>query len=910
MSEDLQQGLALRIDLDHRINFAMQQNDVPVVKALRVENNSTLELRDIECRIAVEPSFALPWATRIAAIAPGSSYDVKSIDLELLPAFLWDLTEGVRGKLVAEVTAAGGVTSQTTIPIDLLARDEWGGLSSLPEILAAFVTPNNPAVEATLRTAAASMSQWTGDPSLNGYQSQDPRRVYRMAGAVYAALQQLGLTYVNPPASFEQAGQRVRLPDRIVWSKMATCLDLALFAAACLEQSGLHPLVIVVRGHAFTGVWLNDQSFPEPSIEDGLRLRKRVDLTEIAVFDPTGVTARPALSFEQAVLAARKRLEAPDTFLCAIDVFRARKGRIRPLPEHVARQATSVGAKPAPDSPIQPPTAPDTSGIVVGARPNPSEGEASETPASRLDRWRRKLLDLSLRNRLLNFRATKKTLPLLCPDLGMLEDKLAAGSTFHLFPRPKDLGPNDPRDAATHTRRTGEEGLESMLLEELQSSRLHANSTQEDLDRRTVEIYRAARLGLEEGGASALYLALGFLVWYETEKSEQPRRAPILLLPVELHRKSIREGFTLSLAAEDPRVNVTLLEMLRLDFEISIPGLDPLPEDDSGLDVAGILRRVREAIRDIDRWDVVEDAKIGLFSFAKFLMWRDLNERVADLLKNPVVSHLVNRPNEPFVEGGPFPRADRLDDERKPNQTFCPLSADSSQLAAIVAAAEGRSFVLEGPPGTGKSQTITNLIAHCLAEGKTVLFVSEKMAALDVVHRRLVEIGLQRYCLQLHSNKAHKQDVIRQLAEALHQASAHSEAEWARETERLAALRSSLNGYVHALHDRRSTGETVFQATSRLIGLRDIPRVELRWPGPEALEEARLSAIRDAVERLATAGANCGEVAHHPLSTNVEKWSRMNAEKLTTPRSGRGAAFESAPPFLSSSDQAGLTVGA
>src|SRR5690606_10348036 len=190
------------------------------------------------------------------------------------------------------------------------------------------------------------------------------------------------------------------------------------------------------------------------------------------------------------------------------------------------------------------------------------------------------------------------------------------------------------------------------------------------------------------------------------------------------------EGFSIRLGDEDARVNVTLLEMLRREHGITIPGLDPLPEDESGLDVPGILNAFRHAVRDIDRWEVIEAARVGLFSFSKFLMWRDLSQRLQDLLKNPVVDHLVNRPGQPFDDMSTFPSADRLDEERPLSGTFCPLPADSSQLAAVFAAADGKSFVLEGPPGTGKSQTITSLIAHCLAEGKSVLFVSEKMAAL------------------------------------------------------------------------------------------------------------------------------------------------------------------------------------
>ena len=864
MTDEISQAVNVRVDLDDRVNFAMQQNDVPMIKVLHIENHTDAPLSDLEVRIAAEPAFALNWTSRVAAVGAQSIYNIDAIDLELSPKFFEELSERVRGRCRAEVRWEGKILAECSARVDLLARDEWGGLSSLPEILAAFVLPNHPAVNQILRSTAEFMSQWTGDPSLNGYQSKNPRRVYTMAGAVYASLQNMELTYVNPPASFEDEGQRVRLPDKILESRMATCLDVALLAAGCLEQIGLNALVLLVRGHAFSGVWLGDDCFPESAVDDGLRIRKRVDLSEIVVFDPTGVTARPALTFERAVTEAKHRLAANEMFLCAIDLRRARKGRIRPLPERVARPDAPVESRLTAEAAGSEPSAPDVSALAVDPLVEASENEpAVETPITRLDRWRRMLLDLSLRNRLLNFRDTKKTLRLLCADLGQIEDALASGATFQILPQPSDLGEFDPRDSATHLRRTGDQGIEELLRDELKARRLYVKATPEELERRLIEIYRAARLDIEEGGASTLYLAIGFLGWYETEKSAHRRLAPLLLLPLELHRKSVREGFTLRLAEEDTRINVTLLELLKQDYGLVITGLDPLPMDESGLDVPHILRTVRQGVRDIDRWDVLEDVRIGLFSFRKFLMWRDLSERADDLMKNKVVEHLVNRPDQPFESDGDFPQADRLDQKRAPTDTFCPLPADSSQLAAVFAAVEGRSFVLEGPPGTGKSQTIANLIAHCLTEGKTVLFVSEKMAALNVVHRRLAGVGLGRYCLELHSNKTHKRDVIGQLANALQLVEVGSQEEWEQEARRLAELRHELNVYVQALHQKRSTGETVFQATSRLIGLRDVPRVELRWPTPDALDASGLAALRDLVERLATAGTTCGEIAGH-----------------------------------------------
>lgn len=857
----------LRAEVDRRVNFAMQQNDVPVVKLVHVENTSELPLRDLRLRITPQPVFAGPWEARADVIEGKATWTLKEVDLALSSQYLSGLTERLRGELRFELFQGDERIAELIEYVQLLAHDEWGGLSSLPEILAAFVMPNHPATEGVLRAASDILGGWTGDPSLSGYQSKEPKRVYITAASIYAALQTLSITYINPPASFESEGQRIRLPDRIAESRMGTCLDLAVMTAGCLEQAGLHPLVVILRGHAVTGVWLREECFSEPAIEEPLRLRKRVDLGEIAVFDPTCLTFPAAPAFDGAVQEAKRRLVNPQEFLCAIDIRRARKGQIRPLAVRVERRegGTDADAGRVPGGPAE---APDASGIDTLAAPAVKvEDGAQETPASRLERWRRQLLDLSLRNRLLNFRDTKKTISLLCADLPALEDALAGGVTFQVLPRPKDLSEQDPRDPDAHRRRTGDDALAALLREELKAKRIYADLNPQELDRRLLEIYRAARLGLEEGGASALYLAIGFLSWYETPESSESRLAPILLLPLELHRRSVREGFTLRLADDEPRLNVTLLELLKQDHGVTVQGLEPLSKDESGLDVPRILRTFREAIRDIDRWDVLDNVQVGIFSFAKFLMWRDLAERSQDLMKNAVVDHLVNHPNEEFEAGASFPSPTTLDEERAPLDTFCPLPADASQLAAVFAAAEGRSFVLEGPPGTGKSQTITNLIAHNVANGKRVLFVSEKMAALNVVHDRLQKVGLGRYCLELHSNKAHKQAVLAQLNDVLTHTEARLPENWRHEAERLAALRGELNDYVNALHLRRFTGETIFEATSKLIGLRNARSVGLHWPSPDSLDSEGLANLRDLVDRLAKAGGAVGGISGHPWRT-------------------------------------------
>lgn len=605
-------------------------------------------------------------------------------------------------------------------------------------------------------------------------------------------------------------------PDRILEGRVATCLDLALLFASTLEQAGLRSVVLMKQGHAWVGVWLHEASFSLPLTEDVQAVRKRVDTGEFLVFETTGVaqhhSRRPSLRI--AVEQGQDHLQEEDTFLYAVDIHMARGVQIKPLPSKTApirrqEQMEDEAPEAIEPTPQLPPLDPEFLA--------PIDLAAEDTPEGRLAKWKSKLLDLTLRNRLLNFKATKTTLQLVAPNLGALEDKLAVGNEFKLKPLPSLMEGSDPRSAEVHAGRSGRAPLDDMATESLANSELIGRASSDALDASLLALFSAARTGLEEGGANTLYLALGMLKWTEVEGAESSHLAPILLIPVSLTRQSVKSGFRLRRHDDEAIVNPTLLQLLKSTFELSIPGLDSaLPTDESGVDVPRILQAFRIAVREIAGWEVLDQAHLGIFSFTKYLMWKDLQDRTEALKNNRVVKHLIENPGKAFAFDPSEQRERRLDDY-KPQEILSPKLADSSQLQALCAVDAERDLVLEGPPGTGKSQTITNLIAHTLAKGKSVLFVSEKMAALEVVHRRLSDVGLGPFCLELHSAKASKAGVLQQLGAALSVTSSRTVADWNREAERLAALRQDLNALVHALHKEHRTGLTVFEAIGACI---------------------------------------------------------------------------------------------
>ena len=861
--------LGLELDSVPRINYAMHQNAAPLVRGLVVRNTGDRPLEGLLVGVSSQAPAVGSWETRVERLDPGDVYRCERPPVRLDRDVLANQDEREVFELVAAVRQNGSVLAEVRRPLEVLAYNEWAGVGVLPELLAAFVQPNHPDLQPLLGKVRDHLRTWTRDPALAGYQRPDPARVRLTVAAVYQTIQDLDITYVNPPASFEARGQKIRTVEDVLRTRMGTCLDLAALSAALLEQAGLNPLVPIIPGHAFAGCWLAGETVPDVVHDDAARIRNGVRLGELLLFDPALATHRPALaSFERAERVGAELVGADSaaptrSFVCVVDVRAARVIGVQPLP---ARKSTAAYEVPlTPTAPVAPDVAPggsaELSVLVERAVNADARQRATDEPSrDRIDRWKTQLLDLSRRNRLLHFRETVQTLELLAPNLAELEDRLAAGEAFTVRSRPEHLVVSDAEGDGSEPG-----ALDRFLQTELGARRLCAPYSQRETDKKLLTIFRTARTNRQESGASMLFLAFGFLRWCEDERGTVERLAPVLLLPLELRRENAGAPFHLGLADDEARLNTTLLEMLRKEHGLEVRGLDPPPEDASGLDIDQIFTQFRRAVKHKRGWEVVERAFVGLFSFTKFLMWNDLEARKEEIFAHPVVRHLAGEGVLDADSAGAFPAPRSLDEVLHPADTYCPLDADSSQLVAVLAAAGGRTFVLEGPPGTGKSQTITNLIAQCLANGKTVLFVSEKLAALEVVERRLGAIGLGPHCLELHSSKAQKRAVVEQLAAALAAGRPAGNANWRERGDALRGVRSALNRYVEAIHRPRALGRTVFEVTSDLIALRDAPLVRLNLGAAERLDAARWRAQLEHADRLATALGAVGAVRLHPF---------------------------------------------
>lgn len=394
------------------------------------------------------------------------------------------------------------------------------------------------------------------------------------------------------------------------------------------------------------------------------------------------------------------------------------------------------------------------------------DGDGQQETAAKLQLWERKLLDLGLRNNLLNMKLGKNAIRYEHDDIATLEDELDQGKEF--------------------------------ILE------------QKELK----GIYRAVRTNLEESGVNTLFLTFGTLNWNERSGGRK-YAAPILLVPVEIVPIK-KQGYAIRKRDEEVMLNITLMEMLKQQYEIEVEGVNPLPRDAHGIDVSLVLHLVREAVKEQKEWEVIEDSVLGIFSFSKFVMWNDIHSHGAAVMESPVISSLVEGRLMMEDEGEPVD-ARQLDITMRPEKMALPVDIDSSQLEAVAEAERGRSFILFGPPGTGKSQTITNLIANALYHQQRVLFVAEKKAALEVVQARLEKIGLAPFCLELHSNKVDKQHFLRQMQQAIDAVGAEAPEGFQRVADQLFQQRLQLISYIDALHQKQADGTSLYDAINRYL---------------------------------------------------------------------------------------------
>jgi len=510
--------------------------------------------------------------------------------------------------------------------------------------------------------------------------------------------------------------------------------------------------------------------------------------------------------------------------------------------------------------------------------------------------WKNRLLDLSKRNRALNFKVNKVSTITIVDELppevfrilginrkGMKfgpstkdEEDSAIASETTLFDEiaAEESDEKEESDFAPYSQ----DQLDRRYTDDV----LQTNASAEKLDKSLRRIDDQAKSIIDELGVNALFLSLGMLHYAESGSSEITFKAPLLLLPVELRRTTAREGYRVYATDEETILNPSLVEYLRTNFGIELPEFPEASDLDERSDLQAYFADLAAAIVNQPKWKISNEIYLGLFFFQKLVMYKDLEKNTDAVKSHHIFQRVLNRDGDTHLGLPEDIRSLNLDNDFPPEAGAQVVDADSSQLRAIAAVAKNHDLVMEGPPGTGKSQTITNLIAQAFADGKSVLFVAEKMAALEVVYRRLQAIGLGEFCLELHSTKANKRSVMKNLGATL-DASLTDQGGTDLGTQRLSNVRGVLTDYVRTVHEPfGALGCSPYQVYARLNKVIDANKAPFTVDVSAVSESDLADVLRDLAD-LTLAGNQIGDTNSHPWrDTTRTFYSEHTLDSLST----------------------------
>ncbi len=781
--------------------------------------------------IPYEGDCVAPFESRVEHVASGVFSPVFLVENKL-PCTL---------TVTAAVSMEGKEVCRDSRTLTALPFDWWEGLGGNPERLAAFVRPRLSDCGRMLEEAGRRLRKWTSSADVYGYTGADKNAVRMTSAAIFAAVKALNIE--REPCDLTRPVRA--FSEELVRGRKGSALEVALFVAACLEGAKLNPVIAVGKGGVGVGVWLYNSCFLDTVTDDAEIVGKYISdgINNLSFFDADDLFADKSVNF---TTAEKHFAQSVNDYEYFIDVKRCRMAGIPVLP---LREYGLKGLELIGHDEMSPESAP------APLRELKSAGIEGKLTKNKI--WERRLLDLTNRNALLNFNG-RGSLKVRSDDADGLYATLLSSEGMKLV-----SGENGGAITAAERQ---------LLALEQQKGLLRVSPAKgEELSEAARLLQRKNREADEESGAKILYLALGFLE-YVSKEDAKPKRAPLVLVPVDIARAKGNEDFSVHIAEGEYFVNSTLLEFLKQEFNIDVRGLGG---DVSALKMSEIFAMVLAETAGMKGWRVVKDIYIAVFSFRRYLMWNDLHSRFEDLKKNAIVSALLENRMEKQVYAPPK-------EEDEGEGALIPLPADSSQYSAVALSRAGVSFVLHGPPGTGKSQTITNIIANALEDGKRVLFVAEKKAALDVVKKRLDAIGVGDFCLELHAGKADKADALKKLEDTLVLPAAEEEGSFAARAEEIKHLTAELKAPMLALHKKRRLGISVYEGILLYLKNKDAPDVlDIGSAFYDTLSEQKLADCKNRILSAAAAAKECGGVVNSPFeNVNLTEYSQGLRDKL------------------------------
>ena len=497
---------------------------------------------------------------------------------------------------------------------------------------------------------------------------------------------------------------------------------------------------------------------------------------------------------------------------------------------------------------------------------------------NRIEVWKKSLLDFGKRNRLINFKESKRgNVRFLTPTYNELYEKIVIQENEIVFSYSKIVSYDDflkKYKQCTPTQYIKKKKEEEDDPDEITAvvieipGNVTTNKSVLELENTLKSLRNKTNTFIEEQGINTLFLTFGMLKWKEQDNSSQILSSPLILVPVKLCIESLTSPYKLILHDDEIVINPTLAHKLNNDFGIHLPEFD------------STCHSLEEYIRNIEKivsnkgWSVENTVHLSNLSFLKINMYKDLERNEEKINENPIIAALVGE-QDPIQVSEELNNFDH-DKQIRPIDTFQVVDADSSQQDAVLLSKKGVSFVLQGPPGTGKSQTITNIIAEAIADNKKVLFVSEKMAALQVVYNRLASVGLADFCFTLHSHKAKKKEILRDLANSINIDRIRVRDEALAQLDLLERKRNILNEYQKELHTPTSgLNISIYSVNGRLAKLENIPDVIFSIDATEKTTEAELNEKNYLLQEFAKTIGKRSE----DYSSNV--WRNSSIRSLT-----------------------------
>ncbi len=847
-----------------------KQNFYSFLRKVSIKNDSLADIERATLKISSDSPFISIQDTILTDIQKGKTTDIDSFSYSVSAMELYKLNAPIMITLTFRLCDEDGevivskIESLKVLPVEEAASDIIGDRIA---ILSSFVTPEDDEVKKVARNASDILMNLYGRNDFAGYQYHDPNKVKEEAHAVYQALQALNIRYSEPPSSFEKTFQKVRLPYQVIKEKVGTCLDISLLYCSIIESIGLNPILNIVKGHAFAGVMLDDEHLPH-NVEDNLTLLSNAvseGINEILVLNPTDVAVSSTpVPFENSINNGKNYL-INYSGLTAIDVSSSHRGETLPIPTpHELSDGTySI------DTSILDREYSDTIEKIDLEHRGVVMSKEDYRPKDKFEYWEEKLLDLNLKNKLINLNFPKNGIEFIVPDSVRFIEFLSANEKVSIDCSIKSFSQKTEKGPFIFTKTEFGELSEA-------SYKRGTILGYSELDRGNdylKSLSRKATTALEESGCNPLFLTLGIIRWFDNEKAAKNNSgsmfAPLFLLPIRMPKRKTGLYYSFEYSIDDLQLNTTLFQYFQHNCGLDITDIstENLPKNSKGVvDIRKIFNTIKKRIEAKDNWTLIEDVStVSIFSFAHFTMWTDLKTRREQLLNNPVVKSLYLGVKS-WDDRQDLVSREEMDEKIEPSSLAIPLSADSSQIKAISDSLNGESFILDGPPGTGKSQTIANMIVNFMNHGKTVLFVAEKEVALDVVKKRLDSLGLGEFTLELSSANTSKSQVLTKLGAMLDYGSTKSPQDFSKVAYDISTKKASLNEILDKLHKENGFFISCYDAIVGYLSLSKYNgKLTISEEYAKSLDKDSFASLIEELSTLRNKAIINGEFASNPL---------------------------------------------